>query len=107
MKRLPHPTFAAWFQRAFLRAWVVIALLFALALIPFSASHKVFGALMALGFAVALIGTLAHLFYQLFHTRCPHCNQPMKTLRDEATYTAVCPRCDTTWDLGIGVGGTD
>jgi len=107
LKHLPHPSFAKWFQRTFLRAWIVIALFFIAALIPSHLVSKGFSIAMAFSFASALIGTLAYLFYQLFHVKCPQCNQPMETTRGASAYTALCHRCDTTWDLGIGVGGSD
>ena len=104
MKTLPHPTFGKWFQRTFLRAWGCMALLFVGALVPFPGSLRVIGILLAIGFGIAAVGTLAYLFFQLYHTRCPHCDQPMATHRGRVSFTATCFRCDTTWDLGIGLG---
>lgn len=107
MKALPHPTFATWFQRFFVRAWLVIALLFVSALLPFSRSVKFLGVTLALGFAASLLGTLAYLFYRLYHVPCPQCGQPMRTARRSTLYAALCFRCNIEWGLGLGVGSAD
>jgi len=77
LKHLPHPSFAKWFQRTFVRAWIVIALLFLAALIPPHLVSKGFGIAMAFCFASALIGTLVYFFYGALNSQVQHSSERM------------------------------
>lgn len=102
----PHPTFGAWFQRYFLRAWLVMAVCFAGALLLLNNGYDTAGWMLALGFAASGVWTLGFLWYRLYHIECPVCGMQTRTIKDMPTrrFLARCEYCNRTWDSGIGVG---
>jgi hypothetical protein len=109
MNLQPHPSFGKSFQRFFLRAWLTAVALFAGAMLLLKNDFGILGAMLAAAFGIAVVGTLAYLFYGLYHVTCPVCGQQTRTTKDSTgtCWVAHCEICDTTWDLGVGVGTSD
>jgi phosphoglycerol transferase MdoB-like AlkP superfamily enzyme len=105
----PHPTFGIWFQRFFIRAWLVIVGLFISGLLLLKNGFSTLGAILAISFGISIIFTLSYLFYRLYHIDCPDCHSQLKTQKNVklSKYVAICDRCQKTWDIGIGIGTSD
>jgi hypothetical protein len=100
-----HPTFANWFKRFFIRAWLVIAVLFALSLLLLKNGFSILGTVSGLSFGLGIIFTLSYLFYNIYHIDCPNCHNQLKTIKNTklSKYEAICERCQISWDIGIGI----
>lgn len=104
-----HPTFGKWFQRTFLRGWMISAFMIAGALIANATGHAALTQPMGIGFAVTLGATMTFLYWRLFNVDCPDCGSRAKTTnkKPEYVWVATCPRCGVTWNLGVGSDETN
>ena len=102
----PHPTFDKWFQRFILRAWVVIAVLFAASLYLLKNGYEAIGWCLAISFVFSIVGAMVYLLRRLYNVECPTCGRKMKTAKNIrlGRYIARCHECATHWDLGVGIG---
>jgi hypothetical protein len=106
MKYQNHPDFARWFEGFFMRAWVLLVILFGGSY--YLVSHDLdWGWEFWAAFMVGGIGVMGYVFYRVYHVPCPECTGKTQTIKDleRWQWTAYCKRCDITWDLGIGLGG--
>lgn len=106
MTRTPHPYFGIWFNRFFLRAWLIIVILFFLGMVFLKNDFSVIGAVFAISFGISIPSIISYLFYRLYHVECPSCHGPLKTVKniEMSKYEAVCDQCRIIWDLGVGIG---
>jgi|GEM_PF-2044872 len=101
-----HPSFAGWFKRFFLRAWILAVVFFGVGLLLLKNGFPVLGWTCAICFGLSVFGALGHLLYRLFHVECPSCGGRTRTTKDpsQTFWIARCEACGTVWDLGVGVG---
>jgi len=101
-----HPTFSTWLMRYFFRGWLTGVSFFAAALVLLNKNFTTLGWLCAIGFGVSVVWTLGHLYYRLHHIECPRCGSATHTEQDFAKriWVAHCATCQTTWNLGVGIG---
>lgn len=109
MTHITHPTFGKWFQRFFIRAWLVIAALFILGLLCLKNDFSVIGAMLGVSFGISIPFTIGYLLYRLYHIDCPNCHTRLMTIKNRkiSKYEAVCEHCQIVWDIGIGIGTSD
>jgi hypothetical protein len=104
-----HPTFGKWFQRFFIRAWLIIVALFIFGLLLLKNNLSTLGAIFAISFGLSVPLVICYLIYKLYHIECPNCHMPLTTRKNRkmSKYEATCDRCMIVWDVGIGIGTSD
>jgi hypothetical protein len=104
-----HPSFAAQFQRWFIRAWLIDVGLFAGGLYSLKHNDIILGWTLAFGFIGFTLFILAYGYYQLFHVACPDCSGQTTTQKSNSrqVWVAVCTHCNVTWNLKIGTQAVD
>ena len=58
-----------------------------------------------MGFFVLVPIGLAGGFVMLYHVKCPACGGETKTIQNKKLdmWQAHCPKCQITWNLGLGI----
>lgn len=104
-----HPSFAAYFQRLFIRAWLIDMGLFAGSLYSLKHHYMMLGWTLAVGFGVFTVFILGYGYYQLFHGACPDCSGQTITQKssDQNVWMAKCSHCNIAWNLKIGTQRVD